>query len=118
MPSERTVRCFTDIIAAIDLVQSWVAGGAEQTLRDNVLVRSAVERQILVISEAAVRLEKIEPGLSAKVAPEIDWAGIRGIGNFIRHKYDDLDATVISDVVSNRLQSLRSAAERGLAQQD
>ena len=42
----------------------------------------------------------------------MDWPGIRGIGNFIRHKYDDLDASILVDVVRNRLIGLRDACVR------
>ena len=65
--------------------------------------RSAIEHQFLVLSEAAIRLEKLEPGTRGRLAPGIDWPGVRGIGNFIRHKYDDLDTTIIVDVIRNRL---------------
>lgn len=40
---------------------------------------------------------------------------MRGIGNFIRHKYDELDTQIIVDVLANRLGALKAAAERILA---
>lgn len=114
MHSERIAQCFADIAAAVGLIQRWVAdaGGVEAAVRENELVRSAIERQLLVISEAAIRLDKLDSAIAPTLAPEIDWAGIRGIGNFIRHKYDDLDSAVIGDVIANRLDSLRIAIER------
>ncbi len=113
MRSERVRACFADIIVAIDLIKSWIvqAGGIDQAIHHNILVRSGIERQLLVISEAAIRLHKLDPAVASAHAPQIDWPGIRGIGNFIRHKYDDLDAHVIVDVLQNRLDGLRSAAE-------
>jgi uncharacterized protein with HEPN domain len=115
MPSERVAKCFADIIAAVDLIKTWIdqAGGIEEAIERNVLVRNAIERQLLVISEAAIRLNKLDP--SGAYAPEIDWPGIRGIGNFIRHRYDDLDADIFVDVLGNRLDELRAAAQRVLA---
>jgi uncharacterized protein with HEPN domain len=77
-------------------------------------VRSGIERQLLIISDAAVRLDKIEQEIAPRLAPEIDWPGIRGIGNFIRHRYDDLDTQIILDVIENRLQQLKSACARAL----
>jgi hypothetical protein len=41
---------------------------------------------------------------------------VRGIGNFIRRKYDDLDETVIADVVGAKLQTLRRACSDALGQ--
>jgi uncharacterized protein with HEPN domain len=76
---------------------------------ERVLVRNTLERQLLIISEAATRLHKLEPEAAPKLAPDIDWPGIRGIGNFIRPKYDDLDSRIVADVLQNRLSVLRSA---------
>jgi uncharacterized protein with HEPN domain len=113
MPSERLVQCFNDIVVAADLIRKWSgqAGGVDAAIYQDLLIRSAIERQLLVISEAAVRMHKIEPTAGPTLAPDVDWPGIRGIGNFIRHKYDDLDASILADVLLNRLENLRVAAE-------
>jgi uncharacterized protein with HEPN domain len=116
MPSERARQSFADKIAAIDLILEWIeqAGGTDDAVLRNPLIRSAIERQMLVISEAAIRLDKLDPAVAPDLAPDIDWPGIRGIGNFIRHKYDDLDTAILLDVISNRLASLRDAANRAI----
>lgn len=116
MPSKRIAQCFIDILSAIDLIETWTnqAGGVEKAIFENLLVRSGIERQLLMISEAAIRLGKLDP--SMKIAPGIDWPGVRGIGNFIRHKYDDLDGAVIADVLRNRLGPLKSVARQALSQ--
>jgi len=113
MSSNRLAKCFGDIISAIDLIQSWTsrAGGIEAAILGDPLVRSAVERQLLVISEAAVRLNKLDPEAAPRLASETDWPGIRGIGNFLRHSYDDLDTRIILDVLQKRLDPLRAACE-------
>lgn len=114
MPSEKAAKCFADIVGAIDLIRAWIekADGAEQAIRGDILIRSAVERQLLVISYAAIRLDKIDPSLAPTLAPEIDWPGVRGMGNLIRHRYDALDEEIILTVVSSRLDALRSACSR------
>ncbi len=116
MRSDRIAQCFRDVVAATDLIRTWVdqAGGVDAAVHQDLLIRSAIERQLLIISEAAIRLHQIDPAAALTLAPDIDWPGIRGIGNFIRHKYDDLDASVIADVLSNRLEPLRAAAEHAL----
>ena len=109
MPSERVRKCFAEIKNAIDLIIGWSdqAGGAELAMGD-VLVRSGIERQLLIVSEAAIRLDKLDPAIAPRLAPEIDWPGVRGIGNFIHHKYDDLDTQIIVDALNNRLGARRS----------
>jgi uncharacterized protein with HEPN domain len=36
------------------------------------------------------------------------------MGNFIRHKYGDLDTSILVDVIRNRLTELRQACVRAL----
>ena len=117
MPSERIHQCFVDIVAATELIKTWIAqaGSIDQAIHHDVLIRSAIERQLLTISEAAIRLHKLDPTAAQTLAPAIDWPGVRGIGNFIRHKYDDLDAAIITDVLQHRLDELHVAASAALA---
>jgi uncharacterized protein with HEPN domain len=90
------------------------AGGAEQAILRDLKARSAIERQLLIISEAAIRLDKLDPAAAPRLAPSVDWSGVRGIGNFIRHKYDDLDTSILVDVIGNRLTELRQACLHAL----
>ena len=115
-PSERIAKCFRDVLDAISLIEAWVkaSGGADQAICHEIKTRSAIERQLLVISEAAIRVDRLDPTAAPRLAPGVDWPGIRGIGNFIRHKYDDLDASILVDVVRNRLIGLRDACVRAV----
>jgi uncharacterized protein with HEPN domain len=117
MPSKRARQCFADMIGAIALIQEWVreAGGVEQAVYHKTLFRNAIERQLLLLSEAAIRLDKLDAQLGPRLVPSIDWPGIRGIGNFIRHKYDDLDSQIIADVLTGRLEALDTACRSALA---
>ena len=116
MPFERIAKCFDDVLNAINLIQTWgeEAGGAEQAILRDLKARSAIERQLLIISEAAIRLDKLDPTAAPRLAPSVDWSGVRGIGNFIRHKYDDLDTSILVDVIGNRLTELRQACLHAL----
>jgi len=116
MPSNRISKGFGDVLKAILLIEKWVeeAGGADQAIFHDLKARSAIERQLLVISEAAIRLHKLDPAICSALAPRIDWPGVRGMGNFIRHKYDDLDTTILTDVIRNRLTELREACQQAI----
>lgn len=111
MSSERLIAAFEDIARAVGLIDTWVkeAGGADAALRADTQSRSAIERQLLIISEAAIRLHRLDPEAAARLAPSVDWPGVRGVGNYIRHKYDDLDGAIIAGVVGEKLAELRSA---------
>jgi len=52
--------------------------------------------------------------VSARLAPSVDWPGVRGVGNFIRHKYDDLDDAIIAGVVGEKLGGLRESCIRAV----
>lgn len=82
MPSKRAAKWFGDIAGACTRALEWSAnaGGPDAALRDEVL-RSAIERQLLIISEAAIRLNRHDQGLAEALAPEVDWPNVRGIGS-------------------------------------
>jgi uncharacterized protein with HEPN domain len=118
MPSERIANSLTHIVEAIERIVQWVAaaGGAKAAIYGNELVRSAVERQLLIVSEAAIRLHRRDQLFLDANAPEIPWDLARGVGNAIRLRYDELDLKVIEDIVTTRLAPLEAACRRLLAQ--
>lgn len=110
MPSESPARRVADILAAITRIEAYVAdvGGVEALMRDRYLHRDGVERQLLIVSEAARKLR----GQVEDAEPDIDWDAIRGIGNFIRHDYDGVDDEIVRRVVETGLQPLAAACRR------
>jgi uncharacterized protein with HEPN domain len=99
-----------DILGAIARIESYVAdvGGVDALIKDEYVHRDAVERQRLIVSEAAAKLR----GQVEALEPAIDWDAIRGIGNFIRHNYDGVDDEIIRRVLSAELHALAEACER------
>ena len=75
------------------------------------LHRLAAERTIEIISEASRRiheeLKATEPG--------IPWPKVAGIGNVVGHKYQDVAADAIWNVIQNDLTGLEAALGRMLA---
>jgi len=71
---------------------------------------AAVERKLLLISEAAVRL-----GDDAdRLCPGLPWHNIRGIGNWLRHRYDRVDVETVWNTVVDDLPVLRTGVLRAL----
>ncbi len=70
----------------------------------------AIERCLERLCEAVYRLHRGEVELEV-LAPEIDWADLRGFGNRLRHEYDRLDSEQI-DRILRQLPQLRDAAAR------
>ena len=110
MPSKTPDKRIGDILAAIDRINDYVAdiGGVDALIRNDHLHRDAVERQLLIVAEAATKLrgqvEILEPG--------IDWNAIRGMGNFIRHDYDGVEDDIIRHVLTVELHPLSEACLR------
>ena len=81
------------------MIEEFTAGMDLDSFRKDAKTIAAVERKLLLISEAAVRL-----GDHATVlCPGLPWHNIRGIGNWLRHQYDRVDVettwhTVVDDL--------------------
>jgi len=74
--------------------------------------------RLLCISEAVRSISTLDPELELRF-PDIMWSAIRGIGNILRHQYDDVDATLIWQTISlGRLQALIDAAASEVARLD
>lgn len=72
--------------------------------------QAAVERKMLIISEAAIRLKENAETL----CPAVPWRDIRGIGNWLRHQYDRVEIETIWNTIQQDLPSLKAAIEKAL----
>ena len=106
MPGPDRVRLALDHIAeALDDLATLTSDLDEAAFRQDRLKRRAVERCIEVFSEASHRL----PDDLKEAHPEIPWRAIAGIGNVLRHDYDDIDPSVIWQTATVRAAPLRLA---------
>ena len=65
---------------------------------------------LLILSEAAAKLgEQAE-----QLCPEISWADIRGLGNRLRHDYDNINLIRIWLIVEKELTHLKTAVTDAL----
>src|SRR5580704_19379301 len=73
------------------------------TFREDPKTVAAVERKLLVISEAAIRF-----GDEAETrCPGLAWRDIRGIGNWLRHQYESIELPVVWKTVRDGASALR-----------
>ena len=79
MPFDDPASALRDIADAIDNIQHFTAGMDFDTSRHDLKTIGAVERMLLVISEAAIRLKDD----AARLCPGAPWPEIRGIGNWL-----------------------------------
>jgi uncharacterized protein with HEPN domain len=94
------------------MIQDFTSGMDFETFRSNPMAMAAVERKLLIISEAAVRLGAQAPAL----CPGIPWHKIRGTGNHLRHAYEKVDIESVWYTVTDDLPLLKAAVLRALGQ--
>jgi uncharacterized protein with HEPN domain len=78
--------------------------------RADPLRKSAVERQLQIITEAAKRLGKEAYAL----CPDEDWQGFCRMGDVLRHGYHKIDDEIIWNTVKDELPKMRKAALKAL----
>jgi len=100
-----------DILDAIGQIKSYTARMDFDAFRADSKTLAAVERKLLVISEAATRLGEEAENL----CPGLPWRDIRGIGNWLRHQYDAVDTAAVWRTVVNDLPPLQAAVISALA---
>jgi uncharacterized protein with HEPN domain len=101
---------FEDILQSIDHIDEFLAGIDFEEYREDRKTRSAVERELQIITEAAIRL-----GDEAEtLCPGPDWKGFRGMGNILRHVYHRVDDEIVWNTVKEELPPMRTAVSNAL----
>jgi uncharacterized protein with HEPN domain len=73
----------SDIAESVNNIDGFLGDMDFEMYQNDRKTKSAVERELQIITEAAVRLG--DDG--DKLAPGPDWKGFRGMGNILRHGY-------------------------------
>jgi uncharacterized protein with HEPN domain len=110
--AERVQDWLHDIIENIDHIAAYRGDMSFDQLVEDRMIRDAIERCLERIIEACVRLG---PERMAAIAPDLPLHEVRGLGNMLRHAYEQIDAKLVWDTVKNDLPPLRAACERVLA---
>ncbi len=108
------------IIGEIERIGSFITDQTLETYRSDIKAQYEVERALLNISEAVRKLEKFERRLTpdfelSSIAEHVDWSAIKGIGNILRHDYDNISVDKIWTVVSQHLSVLEDACRSALS---
>lgn len=110
MPFRDNATHLRDVLEGIDHIESFVDGLDFDTYTKDVLRRSAIERQLQIITEAAKRL-----GDDAdKLCPGPDWKGFCRMGDILRHGYHKVDDEIIWNTVKDELPPMREAIMKTL----
>ena len=110
MPFREPTLSLRDILDSIDMIIQFVRGMDLEAFRGDPKTVAAVERKLMLVSEAAMPLGED----AERLCPGFPWHNIRGIGNWLRHRYDRVDVETVWNTVVDDLPPLRSGVLRAL----
>lgn len=102
LPSKRPIRRLRDILENSELISQYAGNLDFESLKQNKLVRDAIERCLSRISEAATKLGYF----AEQQFPAHNWKNIRDLGNILRHEYERVDAEIVWNIISHWLNPL------------
>ena len=97
-----------DAAAAAEAVVTFCADRTLSSYRADLMLRSAVERQLEILGESLGQLAKANPELGARI-PEL--RRIVGFRNFLAHAYGAVEDDVVWAIVQSDVPALRSVLE-------
>jgi uncharacterized protein with HEPN domain len=109
----RDAASLTDILEAARLACSFVADIDQEVFDDNVMIQSAVIRQIEIIGEAVKRLSDNV----REDNPHIPWRNMAGMRDILIHAYDHVDPDEVWNVVKYSLPELIVKLDKLLPEQ-
>ena len=101
-----------DARRACERVAAFTAGKSFDAYRGDLLLRSAVERQLEIVGEALNRLDRIDPDCGREIP---DLRRIVGFRNVLIHGYATVNDRMVWDIVETRLVPLLAALDTLLA---
>ncbi len=102
------------MVEAAQLILTFTAGRTFRDFLDDILFRSAVERQFEILGEAS---SHISPATQA-LWPSIEWVRIKNFRNLLAHEYFRTDYAEVWNVAHNLLPALLPTLEALFADLD
>ena len=108
MQEDRVFKWLLDIQSAILEVEAFIPEGASdfRVLRQNIMFRRALERNIEIIGEAVNRILYIEPGFPITSARRIV-----DTRNFISHEYEKVSDEILWAIAIRHIPALKAEVD-------
>jgi uncharacterized protein with HEPN domain len=105
----RPEKLLSDVLAAAAAIRQFLQGNTRETYGNDLMLRSAVERQLEILGEAVRRLEALDPSLARRISEHRRVIAFR---NIIAHGYDGLDDDIVWQIVTEKLPVLAAEARQ------
>jgi uncharacterized protein with HEPN domain len=106
LPSERPQQRLADVIEQIDRICAHVADHTFEQYQSDQKTSDAVERCMSRVSEACSKLGTYLDALY----PDTPWREMRGYGNVLRHRYEEIVHALIWKTIERDLPKIRASA--------
>jgi uncharacterized protein with HEPN domain len=107
MPKRTDALLLMDMVEAIEKIQIYTAGYSKEMFEVDGKTVDAVIRNLEILGEAASNVSERLKELN----PSINWFQLKGLRNRIAHDYVGIDYEIIWDIISIRLNDLRTDLE-------
>ena len=101
-----------DVVAAAGAISTFLAGRTLRDYRQDLMLRSAVERQFEILGEAMTRALHTDPGLGERLTAS---RGAIDFRNVVAHEYDALSPATVWDIARHELPALATEAATELS---
>jgi len=103
MPHYEPEKYLYDMLSSCEFLLEFTANKTVDDYINERGFRSALERELQIIGEALIQLEKVAPTLAGQI-PE--YQNIIGFRHVLVHGYDSLDPMTVWNVVETKLEEL------------
>ena len=104
---QRDLQFLLDMLQSAELILIYTAQCSQTELIANIQLQDSVIRRLLVIAEAARRVSET----TRQTLPNIPWQQINGMRNRLVHEYDDIDLSIVWNVIQVDIPPLIAALQ-------
>lgn len=97
-----------DMLNSCEFLLEFTLGRTVSDYIEDRAFRSAVERELQIIGEALVQLDKVNPEIARQIP---DYLNIIGFRHILVHGYDSLNPTTVWNVIETKLESLKTKVQ-------
>ena len=90
------------------MIQDYVSETSREAFLGNIQLQDSVIRRLEIIGEAAGRVSR----QIREENPDIPWSKMRGMRNWVIHRYDDIDMDLVWDTVEQSIPRVIAQLER------